>query len=409
MGLFGNSTALETYEVDLGNGNKVSKQLPAGLSDGQVRAAFSPELKAVGWSDPSRHDVQRPLLAQSRGLAPAPPSNEAWRVHFDDLVPTQPWNEAYWRAVYGDQGSISAYRPDLNDRISLFASKAHKGLFGGSQQSANQFGRDLVSFLAILPIPNLNDIFYGSETERDLPMLPVPGPARKGVKLTLDEASRLARASEQGYRENPFWRGEKSGVEPNWFYPPRSKRPDGTSGQASAWFSNSPDAAQQFTRAGGPAAREFRLRYIRPLVMDGPVTARDYGDVMRAMEREPGQEWIADFIAKGVDRADKLDLYRLAADRPGEEISNGRALFMLLDRAAPGRENFLGILRRAGFDAAIDGHEVAMLTNKGIRLKSAAFDPRKARHTNIHKGLLPIAIGAGGASLYASGSGNPSQ
>jgi hypothetical protein len=393
MGLFGNSTALETYKVDLGNGNKVSKQLPAGLSDGQVRAAFAPELKAAGWSDPSRHDVQRPPLAQPQGVAPAPLSNEA-----------------YWRDVLGDQGSITAHSPDLAERISLFAPRLYKGLFGGSQISANHFGKSLSRFLNDLtPVGNVDDILYGSENDRAFAMLPLPGPARRGANFALDEASRLARAAEQGYQDTSFWRGEASGAEPNWFYPAGSKRPNGKRHQASAWFSDSDRAAEQFTKPGGPSVREFRLKFSRPFNMDGSVTASDYGNLMRAMEREPGQEWIADFIAAGAGFGSKQDFYRWSTAEPSKKISDGRALFMLLDRAAPGRENFLGILRRAGYDAAIDGHEVAMLTNKGIRLKSAAFDPRKARHTNIHKSLLPIAIGAGGASLYASGSGSPSQ
>jgi hypothetical protein len=77
------------------------------------------------------------------------------------------------------------------------------------------------------------------------PVLPAAG--RGLSKLSMDEASRLARAKELGYSETPFFRGEVTGKLP-------SEYPSG------AHYSRDKDYAAGFARKGGQEEpREFRL------------------------------------------------------------------------------------------------------------------------------------------------------
>lgn len=114
------------------------------------------------------------------------------------------------------RGNISAYQPKLHERIGGALGRLGSQ-FGMSQREQARLGRRFGAFLNDwTPVGMLDGALYGSKSERQLAMLPLPGPTRRGGKLALDEASRLARARAQGYRDVPYYRGEqRSGPMPS--------------------------------------------------------------------------------------------------------------------------------------------------------------------------------------------------
>jgi hypothetical protein len=143
--------ALETYTVTLPDGRVIRRSVAAGASDAEVRREFADALAQAGWRDPSAHAVQRPALPQ------APANDVTMGAEVTSYEPT--WSE--WLG----SGFGAAVSPFMGEYASREA------------------GHDMASFLGDLtPVGNLDDIWAGSTQERQLAMLPIPGPARRAVR-----------------------------------------------------------------------------------------------------------------------------------------------------------------------------------------------------------------------------------
>jgi hypothetical protein len=132
--------SLETYEVRIGR-RKVAKQLPAGLSDQQVRAAFADDYAQAG-IDVGKAKVQRPSLFRRPPPAPLPSA--------------------------AGEGSISAWNPTVSERAGHILSDVARNLFGMPRIPANQFGDNVSSFLSdFTPVGNVSAYFSAGEGPRE--------------------------------------------------------------------------------------------------------------------------------------------------------------------------------------------------------------------------------------------------
>lgn len=158
-GLFGSAgksskPPMETYTVNV-PGGVVSRQLPAGATDAQVRGAFADAMSRVN-IDSSKQAVKRPGLfgKQPGGLFAAPKAEPA----------------------------LKAYSPSWGEKAQQKLSDLMAG-FGLERGEANRLGSRLTSFLNDwTPAGNaLGVADANSQLEAQLSMLPLPGPARKVV------------------------------------------------------------------------------------------------------------------------------------------------------------------------------------------------------------------------------------
>lgn len=143
MGMFASKP--ETYEVRLPNGRVVRREAPAGATDAQVRALFSEPMRG--------HGINALAQAVVRPEQPQQPTN------------------ALAGGMFG--GSLKSYTPTLSERI---------GNTVGDALGSQRFGRGLTNFLSDwTPAGNIDGITHGSEIERQLSALPLPGPARRAA------------------------------------------------------------------------------------------------------------------------------------------------------------------------------------------------------------------------------------
>jgi hypothetical protein len=198
----------------------------------------------------------------------------------------------------------------------------------------------------------------------------------------MDQASRLARASEQGYLDTPFWRGERQPGPMPKTYENRAPIP----------FSREKDYADGFGRVGGhEGAREFRLKVERPfrVTYDQDVTLSDYAEILRALVKlgdDTGAKRLSTAILD--EKAGPEHVFDLAARHPETIVADGFNVHRLLEKNARSANS---ALRKAGYDAVGFGpKEIVKLTPRGIRLQSARFDPRKMDSTNVRHALVPI-------------------
>jgi hypothetical protein len=137
----------ETYTATFPDGRVVSKQVPDGATDEQVRRAFQSSMKALGVNT-QEQEVQRP---------PIPRSVQA-------LGMSEP------EQGYGDKA-----------RMALMRMLEGAGLDGRTASRWSQKLGDLVS--AVTPAGNIEQFLDAdSDFDRQLSMLPLPGPARQAIK-----------------------------------------------------------------------------------------------------------------------------------------------------------------------------------------------------------------------------------
>lgn len=165
---------MEIVEQTYPNGEVVRIPVPPGTSDEEVRAIFALEMMKRGYNN--WNDAR--VVTKGQKPASAKPS----------AVP-QPAqsNEAQWRGILGDQGSISEYKPRFSERI-------------GQMLGSPELGNFLADWT---PVGNADGIVYGDDTERQLSMLPLPGPAKRLARAglgALDEAVGASVASTPGIR-----------------------------------------------------------------------------------------------------------------------------------------------------------------------------------------------------------------
>jgi hypothetical protein len=210
------------------------------------------------------------------------------------------------------------------------------------------------------------------------PLTPKGALGSSARRLPMDRASRMERARQQGYADEPFYRGERSGALPDEY-------PTG------AYFSRDKGYADGIAQAGGrPDAREFRLNLTRTLKDYEPATAEHYGRVVAsALKRDPE---LAKKLVEQVAPGKSVEWFLgFAKANPDFGIADsGAHLRLAVGRSA----NPEGVLKGAGFDTLDSGRDVRKLTGQGIRLESAAFDPARRRSQNINRSIF-----GGGAAL----------
>lgn len=126
---------LETWSLELPNGRVISRRLPMGATDAQVRQIFAEDLASAGYRNPRRHQVQRPPLSGQQDAAPVH-SNHDPRFQFFMVPGLRPSPEAAFvesalaptserfrnsPSLYPglplSSGRLSAYYPTLGERI----------------------------------------------------------------------------------------------------------------------------------------------------------------------------------------------------------------------------------------------------------------------------------------------------
>lgn len=213
---------------------------------------------------------------------------------------------------------------------------------------------------------------------------------KAGVKshrnLPTDLASRMERARKLGYAEEPFYRGEKNGSAPTEY-------PKG------GYFARDKETADGFAREGGQTeSREFRLRLDKAFRVQEPVTASRYGRLVAAAAKTdpPLAHQLAETIAPGKGVEWLLGFTKAHPDHVF--MDNGESVRAAIMNSSRAPEH---IFRQAGFDALDSGTgHVRKLSGGGIRLKDAAFDPRRARARNVLAGVPGLlAFPATGSSV----------
>jgi hypothetical protein len=202
-------------------------------------------------------------------------------------------------------------------------------------------------------------------------------PAYPGLsKLSMDEASRMARAKELGYSETPFFRGEATGKLP-------SEYPSG------AHYSRNKDYAAGFARKGGQEEpREFRLDLRNTFNDKADLTAQQYNRLVAAADPKLAGN-LVEMIAPGKS----VDwFHEFAMRNPEFGVTSGGSA-MVRHAIEKNAQDPVKVFTKAGFDALDSGRDVRTLTGFGQRLKEAAFDPAKADLRNIMAGFAAASLG----------------
>lgn len=201
----------------------------------------------------------------------------------------------------------------------------------------------------------------------------------KSVELPMDDASRLARAKEMGYSDDPFYRGEATG-----------KAYEG----GAAYFSRDREYSAGFAMKGGQAEPgEYRLNLQDAFMDQAPIDAGKYADIVEAAMKDNPK--LASELAESI------------APGKGTEwvIGFGRANpdFVVVDRGGTplirhaietGAADPVGLWLRAGYNALDSGRDVRKIGGGGIRSKNARFDPAQSSSENILAGIAAGAFGA---------------
>jgi len=225
-------------------------------------------------------------------------------------------------------------------------------------------------------------MFGPGDEAMDLLKLGAMGAMGAKRAMPMGEASRMARAKELGYSDEPFYRGQK----------------DTPTEGAVAFYSRDPETAAGF---GKPL--EYRLQMNRPLRFGEDVTVQDFYDAAKGVEAVAGPD-AARKMLDAVPLQGDWDLARLAniVEKHGDvKLMPGAALHQMMEIAAG---DAVAPLRAAGFDAIDTGRDVRMLKNFGQRLKEAAFDPDKRDSRKLLAG-----IGAGGLAVGLGATAVPSE
>jgi hypothetical protein len=236
--------------------------------------------------------------------------------------------------------------------------------------------------------------FAGATTLGSLPRAIASGAINPNVvgagvpprRLPMDHVSRMARRREQGYSDERFWRGERSGTLPNRY-------PEG------AFFSRDRETAAGVARLGGfDEPRESALNLTRTFADYKPLTAAEYARLVRAASKDDPMlaAGLVDMVARGKD---VRWFAGFARQNPNVVVARPGAHARLMIEANAG--NPVDLFKRAGYDALDFGRDVHKLTPKGIRLAGAGFDPKKVNWGNINAGL---AAGISSYPLWSPGS-----
>lgn len=243
------------------------------------------------------------------------------------------------------------------------------GISMAAEESADEFSRG----------NNLTAIATG------LGALPLPAAAltkRVSKSLPLDEASRMARAEQQGFSDQTFFRGEATGRF-------REEFPGG------AFFSRDENIARGFAQRGGADnPDQFKLNIQNAFSDAEPVTAKTFSNLVQSAKKvDPSfADNMADLVAEGQNADWMLEFAKRNPDVVVSE--NGTLIRAFIEKSRAPEAIFLG----AGFDALDVGQDVRKLSGDGIRRKEAAFDPDKTASRNVFHAaplaVVPLAAGA---------------
>ncbi|NOY72199.1 MAG: hypothetical protein GXP14_07450 [Gammaproteobacteria bacterium] len=277
---------------------------------------------------------------------------------------------------YEDSEAIEFVKQKLDEKfapLKEFAKKAWGGM--------SPFDK---AALATAPLPIIGDItglvadadmFINDPESRTLlnaglsaagliPFVPALSTVRKVNNPPMDEASKMERAKEQGYKRG-FYRGGK---------PPDEKGLMG--GQQ--FYSRDKEYAEGFGEKS-PDFREYMLNIEKPLNWNSAINKADIDDIESYLNKI-GDKRLSPYLQDIV-----------ATDYEGE--ISGATLYQLLDNV--GIETPEGILKASGFDAIDTGRDVRKITKEGVRDLTAAFDPSKKLDPNV---FATGAVGAIGLS-----------
>jgi hypothetical protein len=256
---------------------------------------------------------------------------------------------------------------------------------GGLSDAAGRAVQDAPNSAGVLVVPKAGARLAKQSIGAPATPPQVPSGLSGMIPEAAPEASKAGRAQQLGYSEQPFYRGDNAAPQ-NY--------------DNSAFFSRDQQLAQGFaSKAGVQKPREFRLNLQKTYSDHQPITA----DMMQriyqsAVEHDPQ-------LAKGIaDEINDISQNRgvnwfkeFAARNPNATVrEDAPFLRQAIEKSARSEDIFKG----AGFDAIDTGRDVRKLTGAGIRLKNAAFDPKKKDSTNIMWGLG--GLGTLGAASYPS-------
>jgi hypothetical protein len=195
--------------------------------------------------------------------------------------------------------------------------------------------------------------------------------------LPKDEASVAARMAQMRYDETPFYRGEATGKTPNKY-------------DEGGFFSRDKEYATGFAKRGGQdEPREFRLNLQKTFDDNQPLTAADYSRLVDGALQVGDKKLASDLTDMLKPGLTPDHLRRIAEKSPDAVVTDGGGHIrhaIEINSKAPE-----DLFKAAGYDALSSGRDVRKLTGVGIRLKEAAFDPKKADSTNIMAGIAGLA------------------
>jgi len=218
-------------------------------------------------------------------------------------------------------------------------------------------------------------------------------PAMKGAKastnlLSMDEASRMARADEQRYMPDRFWHGRDT---------PSQDEPK----DAITFYSRDPEYSTGFARDGG-SVYEYRIRP-QKMMSAGKVNFGTAADIIEGLIKAEDESGAARVMSGLVDFPGTPQQFVAAARRAPENSLgvSAAALQHLLSKNA--NTTWESALRSAGFDAYDTGRDVVMLTRKGQRRVDAMFDPEQIEETGVTKARGGLAVFKGVAPFAVRG------
>lgn len=343
---------------------------------------------------------------------------------------TQPWMRYQPRV-----DTLTAYKPTMTQRIPDMVKDGLRAL-GLNKFAANAFGSPIADVLGYSPVGAVAQSWDAGQAAARAPGMfgkagalgggmalaalgAVPGGkalARKGGALAMDEASRMARAAEQGFdTSRPMYRGMSRAYD------------SGKTGNYQMFTSSPLDASEYaggfeganvlpaFTRGGkgatidaGGANWNAIPRYALPddikAQLHPSVGAQVRTDEFIHAARDAGYDSatiqnvfdnISGTIRKSPRPAKNRDseLDALFAELDGMDLGGGADVPMIADQAV----NYDPVTVHAAFDPA------------NIRSKFAAFDPAKRGSANLLAGLGLGGLGYGMVSGSSTDWGDPTQ
>jgi hypothetical protein len=337
---------------------------------------------------------------------------------------TQPWMRYQPRV-----DTLTAYKPTMTQRIPDMVKDGLRAL-GLNKFAANAFGSPIADVLGYSPVGAVAQSWDAGQAAARAPGMfgkaaglgggmalaalgAVPGGkalARKGEALAMDEASRMARAAEQGFdtsRYGAAFHGTTADIA-GFDNAKRGSVTGAKSAEQAHWLTSSPDTAGGY--ADHAAKRELHQ------------TLRDWQTAMDKQQFDKADALMA-----------KAEALESAAEASGQNVmpvmtrgnlmqhhADGATygqlqdggLTAILDKARSGGFDgvkFTGLRDDVGWGGGRPATHYAIFDPANIRSKFAAFDPAKRGSANLLAGLGLGGLGYGMVSGSSTDWGDPTQ